>query len=184
MGDGDMKRKYGTRPGWKRILEREFAQSFLNTEKYKGYITLIKAKKVSEPLLISYESTEMCILNDGYLWLQHFPLEKNFSVTTMFNHHGEIVQWYIDICHQNSVENGIPWMDDLYLDLIVLPSGEIIEKDAEELEGALSEGMIDKDLYDLAWTEQRRLKNLISQRKLELLKLSTIHKDILVEKLK
>ena len=54
----------------------------------------------------------------------------------MFNEKVTIIQWYIDICIQNGVENGRPFWDDLYLDLIVLPYGEMIQKDADELEEA------------------------------------------------
>jgi len=39
-----------------------------------------------------------------------------------------------------------------------LPSGEIIEKDAEELEEAYLNGLIDKSLYDLAWSELNNIK--------------------------
>lgn len=40
--------------------------------------------------------------------------------------------------HKHLYRNsGRPWMDDLFLDFIVLPSGGIIEKDADELEEAL-----------------------------------------------
>jgi uncharacterized protein len=93
-----------------------------------------------------------------YMWLQQFPIEKNHSVTTMFDARGEIVQWYIDICFRNGIENDIPWMDDLFLDIVLLPSGEIIEKDADEIEDALTKGTIDKPLYDLAWNEVENLK--------------------------
>lgn len=40
---------------------------------------------------------------------------------------GEVVQWYIDIYYQNSIENNIPYIDELFLDIILLPSGELIE---------------------------------------------------------
>ncbi|WP_240620320.1 hypothetical protein [Peribacillus acanthi] len=28
----------------------------------------------------------------------------------------------------NGIENGIPWWDDLFLDIVLLPTGEVIEK--------------------------------------------------------
>lgn len=145
-----LERKFGDRAEWKRIVSRKYAQSYLDTSEFKGYITLLNSIKVTDPLIVDYNGKNVCIVDDGYMWLQQFPLEKNHSVTTMFDANGDIVQWYIDICYKISIENNIPWMDDLYLDIVVLPYGEVIEKDADELEMAYSKGMIDKSLYDLA----------------------------------
>ncbi len=174
-----LKRKFGDRSEWKRVVKRKYSQSFIETNEFKGYITLLNTIKVTEPLSVSYGEENVCIVDDGYMWLQQFPLEKNHSVTTMFNANGEIVQWYIDICLRNGVENDIPWMDDLFLDLVVLPTGEVIEKDADELEDALTKGIIDHSLYDLAWNELKNILSLISTDRFNLLKLSNYHKEIL-----
>ncbi|GLX70259.1 DUF402 domain-containing protein [Paenibacillus glycanilyticus] len=141
-----LKRKFGDRSDWQRVLIREYAQSFIASENFDGYVTLIKIVKVSDPLYVEYNGEKICIGDDGYLWLQQFPSNRNHSVTTMFDSNGNIVQWYIDICLQNGIsDNNVPWMDDLFLDLIVLPSGAIINKDVDELETALTDGIIDKN---------------------------------------
>lgn len=176
-----LKRKYGDRLDWKRILQRRFAQSFFDTQEFKGYITLLHTITVSSPLFKVYGKKDICIVDNGYMWLQQFPSDKNHSVTTMFDAKGNVVQWYIDICLCNGIDNGRPWMDDLFLDIILLPSGEIIEKDANELEEALSTGVIDQQLYDLAWSEMKTLKSLISAGEFELVKLSSKHKNALTE---
>jgi uncharacterized protein len=180
-----VERKFGDRSGWKRILTRKYSQSFIDTKEFKGYITLLNTVKVKKPLWVNYDDDDknICIVDDGYMWLQQFPLEKNHSVTTMFDANGGIVQWYIDICNKNSIENNVPYLDDLYLDIVLLPTGEVIVKDANELEEALLKGIIDKSLYDLAWDELNHIKNLISKDSFELIKLSKIHKEILVDKL-
>jgi uncharacterized protein len=179
-----LKRKYGDRADWTRILKRRYAQTFLNTSAFTGHITLLHTVEVSAPLTVTYGDKELCIVDNGYMWLQQFPLEKHHSVTTMFNHNGEIVQWYIDICLENSIEQDRPYMDDLFLDLIILPTGEIIEKDANELDEALSKGSIDQLLYDLAWNEANDIKQLLHKQELGLLPLSTKHKDTLAIQLK
>lgn len=74
-------------------------------------------------------------------------------------------------------------MDDLFLDLIVLPSGEVINKDTEQLEEALSNGIINKKLYDLAREESTMLNELIKRKEFTLLKLSEEHKEILLQKM-
>lgn len=75
-------------------------------------------------------------------------------------------------------------MDDLYLDIIVLPTGEVIQQDANELEEAFFNGNLDKDLYDLAWKEANKLMELIKQGDFQLLHLSVEHKKLLVKDLK
>ncbi|MFJ7941957.1 DUF402 domain-containing protein [Peribacillus sp. NPDC096622] len=110
------------------------------------------------------------------------PLRKKHSVTTMFDANGNIVQWYIDVCLGNGADTDIPYLDDL--DIILLPSGEIIQKDADEFEEAFLNGIIDKSLYDSAWDEVNILTNLISNKSFELINLSHCHKEFLVNELK
>ena len=179
-----LKRKYGDRSDWNRILQRKFAQSYFNTQAFTGYVTLLHAIKVSKPLFFQYGEKSICIVDDGYMWLQHFPADKNHSVTTMFDHQGNTVQWYIDICLCNGMDAGRPWMDDLFLDIILLPSGDVIEKDADELEEALLKKIIHQQLYDLAWNEAETIKNLLTKGKFELVTLSNQHKDMLIHLLK
>ena len=179
-----LKKKYGDRSEWKRVLIREYSQTFIDSKEFTGYITLLHTIKVTEPLTVSYGGEKVCIVDNGYMWLQQFPLDEKHSVTTMFDANGEIVQWYIDICLQNGKENDIPWMDDLFLDIVVLPSGMVIVKDADELEDALEKGIIDKTLHDMAWNEVNKLKSLINKGKLELLNLSIQHKEKLHDTLK
>lgn len=62
----------------------------------------------------------------------------------MFDNKGNIVQWYIDICLKNGLDRNIPWLDDLFLDIILLPSEEVIQKDADELEEAYLNGIIEE----------------------------------------
>ncbi|MFJ8063268.1 DUF402 domain-containing protein [Psychrobacillus sp. NPDC096426] len=174
-----MYRKYGDRSDWKRIIQREYAQSYVETKDFTGYITLLKLNQVTEPLWVQYEENSICIVDDNYLWLQHFPVGKNYSVTTMFDVNGEIVQWYIDICYEVGIENNVPWMDDLILDIVVLPTGEIFQLDDEELEEALENGSINQKMYDLAREEANRITASIKEEKFNLLHFSKIHKEVL-----
>ncbi|MBS4195963.1 DUF402 domain-containing protein [Lederbergia citri] len=177
-----LKRKYGDRSEWKRVLKREYIQSFLNTEEFKGYVSLLHIEKVKDPLSVNYDGKKVCIADDGYIWLQHFPIEEHYSLTTMFDPQGNIVQWYVDICLQCGIENNVPWMDDLFLDIVILPTGEIIEKDADEIDEALSKGIIDKLQYKMAWKEANKLYKLISNNEFDLMKFSKNHKEILLKK--
>ncbi|MBT2680120.1 DUF402 domain-containing protein [Bacillus sp. ISL-35] len=172
-----LERRYGDRADWKRVSHREFQQEFFEEEDFRGYVTSLEVKKVTEPLFFQYEDKKVCIVNNGFTWMQHFPEGKRHSVTTMFNAQGEVVQWYIDICLRNGVENNRPYWDDLFLDIIILPGGEIFYKDHDELEEAFSTGMINEDLYQIAITEAEQIKKQIEANEFKLFQLTRIHKE-------
>lgn len=177
-----LKRKYGSRYDWKRIVERRYAEKYISTSQFTGYVTLLEMNDVAEHLFMTYKGRAVCIADKGYSWLQHFPDGKHFSVTTVFDSSGQIVQWYIDICRENGycLTYG-PWMDDLFLDLIVLPTGEIIEKDIDELETARSSEIISDDEFALAWKEFNRIKTMVAENSFELLELTKEHLLIIKE---
>ncbi|MBY6036629.1 DUF402 domain-containing protein [Fictibacillus nanhaiensis] len=175
-----LKRKYGDRSDWKRVIEKSYAQTFLDTKEFKGYVSLLNVHQVTEPLFTQYEDKRICLVDDGYTWLQHFPMNQRFSLTSMFNEKGHVVQWYIDICYRNGVANNIPWMEDLFLYIIVLPTGEVIQKDREELEEALVTGVINQSIYECALDEAARINHLIQTDRFDLFKLSNKHKEWLV----
>lgn len=174
-----MYRRYGNRSDWNRITQREYTQCYIDKKEFTGYITLIKMTKVTEPLWIQYEKNRLCIVDDGYMWLQHFPTGQNYSLTTMFNANGEIVQWYIDICNEVGIDNNIPWWDDLFLDIIVFPSGEIIQQDAEELEEAFINGWISESKYKFAWKQADEITVGLREGNFHLLDYSIAHKELL-----
>ncbi|WP_203247130.1 DUF402 domain-containing protein [Sporosarcina beigongshangi] len=177
-----LKRKFGNRYDWKRVKKRAYTELFIETEAFKGYVSLLHMKEVMEPLYMSYEGRTVCIGNDGYYWMQHFPEGQQYSVTTVFDPSGSIVQWYIDICKEIGycTKNG-PWMDDLYLDLIVLPTGEVIEKDIDELEIAFKNNEISVSEYETAWAEFKRLKILLAEGRLKLKELTIPHFKLLAQ---
>lgn len=178
-----LKRKYGNRADWKRVEQSKYAQVPLHAKEFQGYITLLNTVKVKKPLITQYGDREVCIVDNGYMWLQHFPFGKHYSVTTMFDAKGEIVQWYIDICLENGVEGGVPWMDDLFLDIVALPSGEFFLLDEDELEQAFKNGAISESMYRLAWNESRKIMKQLQNDEFMLINLAQEHKKILENEL-
>jgi hypothetical protein len=149
---------------------------YLDTPEFTGYRTLLLLDTVSLPFW-TYLETEPCrVADSGFAWLQHFPAGAKHTVTTMFDRDGRIVQWYIDICAAHGIdERGIPWFDDLYLDIVVSPSGAHWLLDADELDTALQTGLISPADHDLAHAEAQRLLEAITLRKWPLLALSEAH---------
>lgn len=147
-----MKRKFADRPNWTRILEKEYRQTYVKDSLFNGYITSLYLKKVREPLYVKFDNEEICIVDNGYTWLMHFPEGLSYSTTTTFNREGKIVQWYFDIVYAHGVtDKGIPYIEDLYLDVVYLPDGRLYILDEDELEEALRNDQINRNDYDNAY---------------------------------
>lgn len=176
-----MLRKRSDRPEWRRVTRRRFFVERTDSEDYTGLITLLWIDDVREPLWLSTGGVRICVADKGYSWLQHFPQGTQFTMTTMFDAAGRIVQWYIDVCKQHGVdESGIPWHDDLYLDIAMLPSGEIELLDVAELDRAWRQGSISQADHDLAWREAKRIMDEIGRGEFALLKLAEPHRNRLL----
>ncbi|AQQ52630.1 DUF402 domain-containing protein [Planococcus lenghuensis] len=178
-----LEKKFGDRNGWERIKRKETAKTYIETEEFVGYVTLFRALQVTEPLEFEYRGQVVRVLGDGYTWLQHFPEHERYSLTTMFDENGKVVQWYIDVCRRNGVENDRPFMEDLFLDIIVLPDGEVLQVDTADLEQALEDGVIGEDLYETSWNEMNRIYNLVENNEFKLLKEAKAHREHLLRQL-
>ncbi|MCZ6911106.1 MAG: DUF402 domain-containing protein [Rickettsia endosymbiont of Ixodes persulcatus] len=177
-----MKRKYADRLDWHRILNKSFVCSYFDDIEFKGHITLISIHQVKEPLKRSIDGQEICLVDDGYYWMQHFPSRSNYCVTTMLNEKKEIIQWYFDISKSVGVsEQGIPYWDDLYLDVVVFPSGDFYIKDEEELEEALNREQIEEEDYYLAKNKMNDLIKEIESMENTIIKKSKNHFNYILQ---
>jgi predicted RNA-binding protein associated with RNAse of E/G family len=177
-----MHRLYANRPDWKRVPNKRFYCKQIDTPSFVGSIILLLLDEVREPLIVDMGGQSLCLADTGYSWLQQFPANAHYTITTMYDANAKIVQWYIDICLQTGVdERNIPWLDDLYLDLVVYPTGEVFLLDADELADALEKGEISAAEYDMAWREVNQLKARIAQGNLKLAELSARHRKMLLE---
>ena len=81
----------------------------------------------------------------------------------MYNEKRECIQYYIDITEKNVIdgyENS--YFYDIFLDIVLLPSGEIFLLDEDELKEALDNKIINKAQYDNAYSEANRIMKIIS----------------------
>lgn len=177
-----MKRLLANRPNWKRILQKRFYCSYFESPEFTGYVTLLCLDKVDEPLWAKSSKKKVCIADDKYSWLQFFPKDKKYTMTAQFNEQGQIIQWYFDICLQHGkTRNNIPWLDDLFLDIVVFPTGEIELLDVEELQNELAVEEISKNEYDLAISESEKLITEISDNKFSLFNQCQSYRQILLQ---
>lgn len=150
--------KRADRPGWPRLRARRFICQRIANGEVNGYATLLQMIEVAEPLWVPHHDQRVCIADAGYAWLQLFPEGANYTHTTMFDADGQPVQEYIDLVAEQGVgEDGIPWYDDLYLDIAWIPEGTPILLDQEELEAAHAIGAVTDEQYEMARGETARL---------------------------
>jgi len=178
-----MKRKFSDRANWRRILRRSYSCLALDGDDYRGLVTFYRIHELREPLWKEYNGRRLCLANKGYLWMQHFPKGEHFVVTTMFDDKGRVVQWYIDICkNQGMTDQKVPWFDDLYLDIVVLPTGEVYLLDEDELEEAVKNGEVSKRDAEMARRTAERLLSMIRNGRFRYFTLSLRHRKQLAER--
>lgn len=150
--------KRADRLGWPRLRAQRFICQRISNAHVNGYATLLHMVDVAEPLWVTHHEQRICIADAGYTWLQIFPEGAFYTHTTMFDADGKPVQEYIDLVAEQGVgDDGIPWYDDLYLDIAWIPEGTPLLLDQEELEAAHAIGAITEEQYDLARGETARL---------------------------
>jgi len=153
-----LKRKSTDRTYLKRVIDRNFISLSVSDDSFRGYITLFKINKVTDSCIIKYEERDVCVINNGYSLLQYVPLDENYALTVFFDENNKLIQWYFDITYINGIgDDGIPYYDDLYLDVIILPPFAMHLVDEDELDEALSKNVISKEQYNLACNVADRL---------------------------
>lgn len=135
----------------------KFIQKRIEEDYFKGYICKVNVDNVISPIIAKTKQGEMTLLGDNYEWHMLYPDGEKYALTIMYNDKKEIVEWYFDIAKELGIYNGIPYEDDLYLDLVIKPDGTYTVLDEEELKNALDKEIISKEDYDDAFLTVNRL---------------------------
>jgi predicted RNA-binding protein associated with RNAse of E/G family len=146
-----MRRRYVNREEWARLLESEFDVRRVDCPQFHGHVSRLAIRRVREPLDVPLDGRMYRLADAGFTWVQHVPDEGRHTLTTLLDENGQVIQWYVDIAGRTGVdERGVPWWDDLYLDVVILPDGSVHLLDEEELEEARESGEISGEEYALA----------------------------------
>ena len=73
-------------------------------------------------------------------------------MTVVYDDLHKIVEWYFDVSKKIGVTNGIPYEDDLYLDLVITADGKSLVLDEDELLSAYKSKEIDDEDLKLAYS--------------------------------
>lgn len=154
-----MKRSRLSYDEWKCILSKKQKIELFHNQIFDGFISLIDLEKVSVPQVWKFNGEDIIVCKSGYKWLSILPSTENYCITAMMNENEEVLLWYIDMIATKGVDkDGIPYFEDLYLDLVAYPDGTVFEDDRNELEDALNQGDITKELFELANRTCQKLK--------------------------
>ena len=133
---------------------------------FTGDIYFYNFFDVVKKILISNGKT---ILDNNYKWLEFYDYNSKVKLTAIYDENNNNVEWYFDIAKEIGKENGIAYEDDMYLDVVVTPTGEIILLDEDELKDALDRYEISKSDYENAYKEAYSLMDKL-QGKVDALK--------------
>lgn len=120
-------------------------------EKIKNKWKTIHVHCLFEPIL--------CKSHNNYEWIEVYPTNGNYVITIMYDDKGNLIDWYFDISKKIGLENGIPYEDDLYLDMIITPDGKEIVMDEDELLSAKESGDITQDDVTMAYETLKEFEN-------------------------
>lgn len=159
-----LKKRFVTNPNDMEIVDNgSFKIKSFNNSDFVGDIALIKFNKMNKPYMI--ENINLCMANDNYKWLEFYDYNKKYMLTAMYNENNEIIEWYFDIARKIGKEKGMPYEDDLYLDVVVTPKGDIKLLDEDELKDAFDRFEVNKSDYEKAYNEAKQLMNRLQNNK-------------------
>lgn len=155
-----MKKRFAKPINHRSIEEYDYKMQEINEKEFFGYVSLVDIKKVKDEWYVPRKNGKKeCILANGFKWVIFYPKEntENYTINAFYNQNNEIVEWYFDVIKVSGIENNIPYIIDMYLDLVISADGDIYILDEEELEEALNINDISKEDFDMAYKVLNKL---------------------------
>ena len=134
----------------------------ITDEYFNGDIYYYNFIKVNNPIIVS---NGKCIMDNNYKWIEFYDYSSQIKLTAIYDENSEIVEWYFDIAREIGKDDGIPYEDDLYLDVLVTSNGEITLLDEDELKEAYSKREMTKEEYKNAYKQSEQLMNKLKNNK-------------------
>ena len=148
-------------------------------EEFGGYIAIKYIKDIKKQIKGFANGYDYVGLDKGYTILEYVPENEKYNARVFFDRDNRPLIYYFDINNGNGEENGVPWYDDLYLDVILeCPAANRLGyylklDDADELKQAFKEGTIDEVLFNQAHKTARKLMDELMQLNNDIFKRST-----------
>ena len=160
-----LKKRYADRHVGRKANKSKQKVMTVNEKYFTGDIYFYDFIEVKEKIVIP---NGKCIMDNNYKWLEFYDYNSKVKLTAIYDENNEIIEWYFDIAREIGKEKDVPYEDDLYLDVVVTPTGEVILLDEEELKNALNRMEITNKEYEDTYKEANQLMDRLSNKKEEL----------------
>lgn len=134
------------------------------------YFTVKEINAIDENCEIIRKHPSCRKIDKNFKMLEYTPIDKNYNVRAYVNDKNEIFEYYLDVTDGMEVREGIPYYNDLYLDVIYYNDKEKMHElkqnnceenlyitDEDELEDALNQNIITRQQYDDAYKIANKL---------------------------
>ena len=146
---------------WNKTVPKKEVNLFETEEIYGAFINIIEVKK---PQVWFCFDKKITVADNGYKWLVVLPKKDNYAITMYMDRNDVPLLWYIDLIDGIGVDaDGIPFYNDMFLDLIVSDDGQVVEDDRDEFEKAYFDGIINNKQYQKVISVSEQLKQRISE---------------------
>lgn len=158
-----MKKIYANRQNDSNILCKKFKMINSNDDYFKGKITLIQLERVNEKFIAKRPTGEIeVVIDNDYKILTFFPENESYCFSAMYNNDCKLLQWYFDILRKEcKYDEEIPYGEDMYLDIVVLPNGKSYILDENELKDALDRKIITEKEFENAYASIHKIKEML-----------------------
>ena len=129
---------------------------YIKENDFQGDIVYYNFLDVTKKIIIPNGTS---ILDNNYKWLEFYDYNSKVKLTAIYDEYNKIIEWYFDIAKKIGKENNIPYEDDLYLDVVATPNGNIYLLDEDELENAFNRLEVNNSDFNIAYTEANKLIN-------------------------
>lgn len=119
------------------------------------YVFAMSIKEIKKSII----ENNVLALNNGYSYIQILPIEKNYSLTMIYDEKGKITNYKFDITLNNFVdERGLPFYEKSDLSIIVDNTLNVSELGVTKVEEAFASNKLNKEQYDLIMKEAQLIK--------------------------
>ena len=136
------------------------------------YFTVKEINQIDENNELIKKHPSCKKIDKNFKMLEYTPIDEKYNVRVFVNDKNEIFEYYLDVTDGMQLKEGIPYYNDLFLDVIYYKDKEIMKQysknqeklsivDQDELEDALNAQIVTKEQYDQAYKIANQLVNEI-----------------------
>ena len=132
------------------------------------YFTVKEINEIDENCEIIRDHPSCRKIDKNFKMLEYTPIDDNYNVRVYVDDKNKIFEYYLDVTDGMELREGIPFYNDLFLDIIYYNDKDKMKKytdreenlyilDQDELEEALNQNIITRKQYDDAYKMANRL---------------------------